>query len=410
MTAPLANPPAHAGLDLWNQSNDVLYLHDLTGRITAVNATAVQVFGYPEATLLTMSIAQLVDPAYLPIAKDNLQAKATGLTDRTGPYELLARAKDGRPVWIEVSTRTLTQDGKPVAIYGCGRVITVRKQTEAISDLVHESALALNAATSLESGVADVLARIGTAAGWTYAEAWFPDGAGNLRLGPQWTGSPGLEKFVRLTKQYHYGPGEGLPGLVWSEGKVVWGSKLPGRDEQFPRRAAAQAAGLATFAGLPVKQGDATIAVLIFLGPRAPEGEARWLDAAKKICAHIGTSMERRLEAERIRSAARMFAAQFEGLDDALLLLDPEGNPRQANKAFLALCGVHLKDADAAVPLLDRLDDPQRFLAAVAALYEDRSDGRATVRVEQRTFQRTISPLRSRSGTNLGMMLQLRAA
>ena len=403
MTPP-ATQPTGFGLDLWNNSNDVLYMHDLKGRITAVNDTAVQVFGYTEAALLQMSIADLIDPAYLPLAKDNLQAKATGQTDRTGPYELLTRSKDGRPIWVEVSTRVLAPGGTPSAVYGCARVITVRKQAELMSDLVHETALLLNAAPSFEVGVEGALARIATAAGWDY------DDGKTLRLGPQWTAGPGLEKFVRLTKNYQYAPGEGLPGIIWNDGKVVWGSQLPGNDEQFPRRAAALAGGLTTFAGLPVRQGDDIVAILVFLGRRAPESNDRWFDAAKKISVHMGASIERRLAAERIRAAARMFAAQFEALDDALLLLDTDGIPRQANQAFLDLCGVKRKHADAAVPLLERLDQPERFLASVADLYEDRSDGRDTVRVEQRTFQRTLEPLRSRSGTPLGMLLRLRPA
>lgn len=406
--APTMTLPPERLLELWHHANDVLYMHDLTGRFVAVNAAASTTFGYSTDEFLAMSIKDLVDPAHLPVAQANVRAKATGATDRSPPYELLTRAKDGRRVWVEVSTRTVLEGGRPVAVQGAARDITARKHAEASAELVHEVALSLDEAVSLEAGVQEAMARIAKAAGWAYAEAWFPDADGRaLALGPQWTGADGLEKFVRLARNYRFGPGEGLPGLAWRDGRTLAGTTLPG-EELFPRRAAAAAAGLCTFAAIPVANGGRFAAALVFFGTRPTGEDARWVAAAEKVAAHIGASIGRRLDVERVRSAGRMFAAQFEAHEDGLLLLDAEGAPRQANAAFLALCGVKVESTDAAVPLTERVDDKARFLGAVANLYEDRSAGRDHVDFEGRSLRRSVVPLRSRNGQSLGVLLRVR--
>ncbi|MEK6975227.1 MAG: PAS domain S-box protein [Candidatus Thermoplasmatota archaeon] len=395
-------------LEIWHRANDVLYVHDLGGRFLAVNATASQTYGYTPAEFLGMSIKDLVDPEHLGTAMANLTAKASGATEQTVPYELLTRAKDGRPVWVEVSTRVLAEDGHATAIQGSARDITKRKLAEAVADLVHETALAVHEARSLEAGIQAVLGRIATVAGWSYGEAWFPDVDGRcLTLGPQWVGGNGLEKFSRLARQYQFAPGEGVPGRIWADGKPVWGSELPG-EADCPRRAAAHAAGLRTFAAIPVANGGQVAAVLVFFGTQARHEDARWVAAAEKVAAHLGASIGRRLDVERVRSAGRLFAAQFEALGDAMLMLDAEGVPRQANAAFLRLCDVTVSSNDAAVPLTERVDDLPKFLAAVTTLYEDRSAGRDTVSFEGRNLWRNVAPLRSRNGTSLGVLLQVR--
>ena len=404
--APTLLPPERL-LELWQDANDVHYVHDPAGRFLATNATASRVYGYSPGEFLAMSIKDLVDPAHLGTALGNLRAKTSGSTDRTAPYEILTRAKDGRAVWVEVSTRLVADPGRPPVVQGTARDITARKHAEASAQLLHEVALSLDAAATLEAGVHDAIGRIAAAAGWTCAEAWFPDAEGRLlAVGPQWSAGDGAEKFQRLARQYQLAPGEGLAGLVWQEGRTRWATELP-PPELFPRRAAAQAAGLRTFAAVAVPNAGRIVAVLLFFGA-APTGEdARWVAATERVATHVGAAIGRRLDTERVRAAGRMFAAQFEALEDALLLLDAEGAPRQANAAFLGLCGVATTTSDAAVPLTERVDDKERFLAAVARLYEDRGAGRDQVLFEGRLLRRAVTPLRGRSGHSVGVLLRV---
>lgn len=399
--------PAQVLSDLWSQANDVLYLHDLTGRFKAVNAAACALYGYSEAELLAMSIQDIVDPAHLGLARTQMQAKASGSVERSPPYEILTRTKEGSPVWVEVSTRIVRDPAGPVLIQGSARNISKRKNAEAITDLVHEASLALMEATSLEAGVEQALGLVATKAGWSYAEAWFPDAEGRyITVGPQWSQGPGFEKFARLAKQLQYEKGEGLAGWLWEHRATAAGPDLPAGGN-FPRLGPAKAAGFGAFAAVPVCNGDQFLAGLIFFGARPGAAHGTWVRAAEKVARQLGVVMARRLDVERIRLAGRLFAAQFEALDDALLLLDRNGTPRHANAAFLRLCGAHLTNTDPALPLLDRLEDREGFQLAVAALYEDRRAGLQNVDFDARRWTRSLRPLRSRSGHDLGFLLQL---
>lgn len=115
--------------ELVENANDVVYVHDLQGNFTDVNAAATRIYGYTTDEVLAMNIAHIVDPEWLPRAIESTQARIKG-EPRSEAYELLTRRKDGSPVWVEVSGRILYEGGEPVAVEGIARDITRRKQAE----------------------------------------------------------------------------------------------------------------------------------------------------------------------------------------------------------------------------------------------------------------------------------------
>jgi PAS domain S-box-containing protein len=115
--------------DLYENANDIIYTHDLHGHFTSVNRAGLQAFGYELEEVLQRDIITVVDPEYLPLAKQKIREKMLN-KNSTSLYELLCRTKDGRPIWLEVSTRLIEEEGKPVGIQGIARNITERKQAE----------------------------------------------------------------------------------------------------------------------------------------------------------------------------------------------------------------------------------------------------------------------------------------
>ena len=115
--------------ELIENANDVVYVHDLQGNFTDVNAAATRVYGYSREEILALNVGDIVDPDYVALARESTAARLRG-EDRSEPYELLTRAKDGGPVWIEVSARVIHRDGKPAGVEGIGRDITRRKLAE----------------------------------------------------------------------------------------------------------------------------------------------------------------------------------------------------------------------------------------------------------------------------------------
>lgn len=114
--------------DLFENSNDIIYAHDLEGRITSSNNAAQATLGYTSSELLRMNVTDLVAPEDLEKSRKQMQAKLDGVT-RTA-YELKVRAKNGQWLILEVNSRLAFKDGAPVGVQGIARDITARKRAE----------------------------------------------------------------------------------------------------------------------------------------------------------------------------------------------------------------------------------------------------------------------------------------
>ena len=115
--------------DLFENANDFVYTHDLAGRFTSINRASERVSGYTRDEALTMNISQIVAPEYLESIRRVLAPESLG----KGPliHELEIITKDGRRVPLELSTRLIFQEGKPVGVQGVARDVTDRKRAEA---------------------------------------------------------------------------------------------------------------------------------------------------------------------------------------------------------------------------------------------------------------------------------------
>ena len=115
--------------DLFENANDLIYTHDLNGNFTSLNKTGEKITGYTRDEALRMNMAQVVVPEQLEKARQMIAHKQ--LEDVSTVYELDIKAKDGRHVSLEVSTRLIYQDGRPIGVQGIGRDVTKRKRVEA---------------------------------------------------------------------------------------------------------------------------------------------------------------------------------------------------------------------------------------------------------------------------------------
>ena len=114
--------------DLFENANDLIYTHDLEGNFTSINRAGEKITGYTREEAAAMHISQVVAPEYLEQARRMITTKVAG--DVPTAYELEIVAKGGTRVSLELSTRLMMLDGKPVGIQGVGRDITERKRTE----------------------------------------------------------------------------------------------------------------------------------------------------------------------------------------------------------------------------------------------------------------------------------------
>lgn len=114
--------------DLFENANDLIYTHDLNGNFTSLNRAGEIITGYTREEALQMNVSQVVAPEFLKLARKMIASKVTG--EAPTSYELKIINKSGDPVSLDLSTRLICQDGKPVGVQGIGRDITSRKLAE----------------------------------------------------------------------------------------------------------------------------------------------------------------------------------------------------------------------------------------------------------------------------------------
>lgn len=115
--------------DLFENANDLIYTHDLTGNFTSLNRAGEIITGYSRDEALGMNIAEVVAPDFLDAARTMTAKKVAG--ERPSTYELEIISKEGNRVILELSTRLMvSSDGLPIGVQGLGRDITERRQAE----------------------------------------------------------------------------------------------------------------------------------------------------------------------------------------------------------------------------------------------------------------------------------------
>lgn len=124
---PSSEQQAH---DIVERAGDLVYAHDLTGRLTFVNRAVLEATGYSREEALSLDIAQLIAPDALGVATDLVERRLRGETD--GPHEITLVSKDGQRLDLEVSLQPVIAQGVPVGVQGIARDVRARKRTEAV--------------------------------------------------------------------------------------------------------------------------------------------------------------------------------------------------------------------------------------------------------------------------------------
>jgi diguanylate cyclase (GGDEF)-like protein/PAS domain S-box-containing protein len=107
-------------------ANDIIILTDAESKVLEVNDKAVQVLGYPAASLAGQSITILSPHASLEQLKANL---SNLLCDGTALFETSLQRRDGSVFPTEVSARSIHLEGQSFSQFIC-RDITERKEAE----------------------------------------------------------------------------------------------------------------------------------------------------------------------------------------------------------------------------------------------------------------------------------------
>lgn len=115
--------------DLFENANDLIYTHDLSGNITSLNRAGQRITGYSLNEALQMNVSQVIAPEYLEATRNFAGRKLAAKRPRSFEAEIVA--KDGQRISLDLSTRVIVSpDGLPIGVQGIGRDVTERRRTE----------------------------------------------------------------------------------------------------------------------------------------------------------------------------------------------------------------------------------------------------------------------------------------
>lgn len=150
--------------ELFENSRDAVYVHDMNGRYVSVNQAAEELSGFSRTEILGKHYSNFIVPNYLKTARENFCRKLDLPVETT--YEAKIVCKDGTRKSVEVSSRMIYRNGETIGVQGTVRDMTERKLAQrALQDysrrLVHaQEAERENIARELHDEIGQALTAI----------------------------------------------------------------------------------------------------------------------------------------------------------------------------------------------------------------------------------------------------------
>ena len=114
--------------ELLENANDMVFTHDLAGRITSINKTGERLLQRNRESLLAHNFLDLMAEEYRAPARRSLEQLAQGEEVPTAEWDFLNHA--GQRVKLEINLRVISQDGRVAEVEGIARDITERRRLE----------------------------------------------------------------------------------------------------------------------------------------------------------------------------------------------------------------------------------------------------------------------------------------
>jgi PAS domain S-box-containing protein len=229
------------------------------------------------------------------------------LQDSLQKFELEFRLRhnDGSYRWIlSHGALLLDSQGKPQHLLGSHVDISERRRVEEELRLLQSITLAISETEGLHAALGVALSRVCEATGWIMGQAWTPDSEQeDLAPSPNFFARPGtdLDRF-RQSSTGRFSRGVGLPGRVWLSKQPLWIQDVT-KDDNFPRKAAAQEVGLKAALGVPVLMNDdEVVAIMEFFMFEPRQEDERLIRVVSSVAAQLGQVIQRKQAEEELRS------------------------------------------------------------------------------------------------------------
>jgi PAS domain S-box-containing protein len=242
------------------------------------------------------------------------------------PFENEARHRSakGEYRWFLVRAVPLRDEGgKILKWYGILADITERKRAEERLRVQHTVGQILAEAETIEEVGARILRAMGEGLEWDAGALWRVDReAEALRCIELWhKASIDVSEFERVSRDYAFAPGLGLPGRVWSSLKPHYIPDVV-RDENFRRGPIAEREGLHEALGFPILLGGEVLGVIEFFSRKIRKPDQELLDLLTTIGSQIGQFIERKRAGAELRESEQNYRTLFESIDEGFCTIE----------------------------------------------------------------------------------------
>jgi PAS domain S-box-containing protein len=203
----------------------------------------------------------------------------------------------------------LNEDGELIEFIGTATDVTERKRAELEHKRLeerlrvqHTVAQILAEAAGIEEATPRILRAMGECLGWDVGALWrVVREAEAMRCVELWhKASIEVPEFERVSREFTFVPGLGLPGRVWSSLAPEYiPDVVP--DENFPRASIAEREGLHAAFGFPILLGGEVLGVIEFFSREIRQPDQDLLNMLATIGSQIGQFIERKRAEEAFR-------------------------------------------------------------------------------------------------------------
>jgi PAS domain S-box-containing protein len=236
------------------------------------------------------------------------------------------RRADGEYRWHRVRAEPQRDpEGKIVQWYGLSVDIDEHKRSEERLRVQHAVAQILAEAATIEEPTSRILRTIGEYLGWDVGALWRVDReAGALRCVELWhKASIEVPEFERISREFTFVPGLGLPGRVWSSLEPEYVPDVLS-DENFPRASIAEREGLHAALGFPILFGGEVLGVIECFSGEIKQPNQEVLDMLATIGSQIGQFTERKRAEQALRESEAKFRDFAETASDWFCEMGPD--------------------------------------------------------------------------------------
>lgn len=324
---------------------DCIITMDSRGNVVEFNPAAERTFGYRRADALGRELASLIIP---PAMRDrHRRGLAHYLASGEAPVlgrrvELDALRADGVEFPVELAITRIP--GEPALFTAYLRDISQRVRIEQLRNVRFAVTNALAQATDIQKAAVALLQSVCTHLNWQFGAFWSVEDDSVLRCHASWAEHvDAIARFEGATREMRLAAGEGLPGRVLASVRAEW---IPDvlQEDNFPRRAAAAAAGLHSAFACPLVVGERTLGVIEFFTQRFREPDSDLLETMATIAGHFAQFVERREAEHRLQQSEARFRALMDQAPFSMQVFSGDGRTVRVNQAWSQLWGVTLEE------------------------------------------------------------------